>query len=693
MTSNRLAGSASPYLTSHAQNPVHWQPWGPEAFAEARRRDVPVLVSIGYATCHWCHVMAAESFSDPELAELINSTVVAVKVDREQHPAVDAYYMQATVALSGQGGWPMTVFTDGDGRPFFADTYFPPVANHGRPSFRQVLDAVGKTWSTERPRVADLTGRLNEAIRSGSEEDGAGSAGSAGSAEASSWSAQEATAQLPTRVVQKMRASETPSGGFGGAPKFPPSAALLGLVRWAERTDSDAAAEEVLDIAGRTVSAMLQGGLFDPVEGGFHRYCVDESWTVPHFEKSLYDNALLLRALAAYSLRRPEDALAAEAVELTRGFLTDGLRVPGTTVASGDRDRLLFASGLDADTRVDGRRVEGYTYTWEPGELKRFGLSGEGDVDGRVVLTRRDGRVVDDETRRHLADERARRPRPDVDGKVVTAWNAMAAVALAEAGDPAFARATVDVWNHAVLVDGGNPDTDADDASGGATVLEVLRCAGEPQAPGTLEDCAWLLMALVRLWEHHGPSYAGLDVPSAVSELVRYTQLAFHRGPGTWYDAPGEIAGTGVRPRDPYDGATPSAVAVLAEALSFAGTLATSLEDADIRTVGGRWSAEARRILDAHQGVVARHLGQAGGWLCALEVHFGGPVQATVRLTDVPDSGRDAAARVVRRDVGTSGLVLSTHHGARLVGSAPQGPVVQVCRAGVCEVPRALPLD
>ncbi|WP_291480097.1 DUF255 domain-containing protein [Corynebacterium sp.] len=660
MNSNRLAASTSPYLLAHADNPVHWQPWGPEPFAEARERGVPVLVSVGYATCHWCHVMAEESFTDPEIAAMVNSRMVAVKVDREQHPDVDAYYMQATVALSGQGGWPMTVFTDPEGRPFLADTYFPPAPRQGKPSFRQVLEAVSRTWTTERPRVDELTARLNEAIGASGEEDNDGDGDGAGA----SWTAREATTELPTRIVQRMRASEHPTGGFGGAPKFPPSAALLGLVRWAERTDSGTAADQVLDIVGRTTAAMLQGGLADPVEGGFHRYCVDADWTVPHFEKTLYDNALLLRALAAYRVRRPDDDLVAEAVDLTRDFLTADLRTG---------DPHLLASGLDADTVVDGRRVEGHSYTWAPGELERLGLTGAGDVDGRVVLTRREGLPLTPELRGTLRRARAGRPRPAVDGKVVTAWNAMAAVALTEAGDPGSgAEITAALWDHAVTTD----------ADGG--VRDVVRCTGTPHAPGTLEDCAWLLLALVRLWEHRGSSYGGLDIPAAVSELVRHTQVSFHRGPGTWYDAAAPVAETGVRPRDPYDGATPAAVAVLAEALSMAGTVATSLDDPDVRAVGARWSAEARRILDAHTGVVDRHLAQAGGWLCALECHLAGPVQATVSAAD------PAQVTALRRQLGTSVLVLSAEQGARMLGPVPDGAAVQVCRAGVCGVPTAL---
>lgn len=660
---NHLADSSSPYLRQHGGNPVDWRPWGPEAFDEARRRDVPVFISIGYATCHWCHVMAAESFSDPEVAQVINDTMVAVKVDREQHPDVDAYYMQATIALSRQGGWPMTVFADPEGRPFFADTYFPPVqradpetGQPGRPSFRQVLDAVNRTWTTTRDKVDALTEKLNSALQGGAED--------AGEESSASWQAQDATAELPTRIVQRMRAAENPTGGFSGAPKFPPAAALLGLVRWAERTESDAASAEILDLVGRTWDAMLTGGLFDQVEGGFHRYCVDENWTVPHFEKTLYDNALLLRALAAYTTQRPDDGTARRGLELTRDFLTSRLAL--------DAHPGLFASGLDADTVVDGTRVEGFTYTWTPGELAQYGLAGEGDLEGRRVLTHRNGDVITPEIRRQMSTIRAGRPQPGVDSKVVTAWNAMAAVALMEVGDSRGPAAALALWDYAVTTD--------DEGS----VLGVVRCTGTPDAPASLEDCAWLLLALVRAWA------AGGSVASEVSELIRHIQVTFSRGQdatGTWYDSADSVAGTGVRPRDPYDGAVPAAVGVLAEALSYAGTLAGSMEDSDLRTMGGRWLAEARRILDAHQGVVERHLIQAGGWLSALEVHLAGPVQATVR------DASDKQVRDLRRNLGTSALVLSTDNGARLMGQAPDGPVVQVCRAGVCGVAEPLPLD
>jgi uncharacterized protein YyaL (SSP411 family) len=704
---NRLADSSSPYLRQHADNPVDWWPWGADAFAEARRRDVPVFLSIGYATCHWCHVMATDSFTDPATAAQINAGYVPVKVDREQLPGVDAVYLQATQALTGQGGWPMTVVTDADGRPFFAGTFF------RRDQLRQLLTALTRVWTTDRAQVEGIAGKLTAALSAAAEED-------RGTA---SWAAQDATTALPARIV------DAGAGVVEGAPTFPPSAALLGLVRAGETGR-----------ARETLHAMLRGGLYDQLAGGFHRYCVDADWHVPHFEKTLYDNALLLRAMAACLADRPADLLVRRAAEKTVDFLTGELET-----ADG-----LFASGLDADT--DG--VEGLTYTWTPPqvrgameawrtrmpeELRRepaeaesdaryamaaFGVTDDGDIDGRSVLTYpRDigygsgergedlaanealpweaRGIIDDwktggdggaaenlrmhRVRKALLAARRERPRPAVDDKTVTAWNAMAAVALTEAAGPltgssdtAGPAVTARLWDHAVLTD--------DDG----TVLDVVRCTGEPASPGTLEDCAWLLLALVRAWEcgrDEGAALAG-----QVSELIRYIQLVFSRTGdghrGTWYDGADSVAGTGVRPREPYDGATPAAVGVLAEALSYAGALAGTAQDADLRTLGGRWSAEARRILDAHTTVIERHLPAAGGWLCALTAHLAGPVTATVRgASDVQISG-------LRADLGTSALIVRTEDGAELVGETPgdtAGAVVQICRAGVCEVAQPLP--
>ncbi|MCW2532563.1 MAG: uncharacterized protein JWP62_2133, partial [Blastococcus sp.] len=274
--SNRLAAATSPYLLQHAENPVDWWEWGEEAFAEARRRDVPVLLSVGYAACHWCHVMAHESFEDEATAAQMNAGFVSVKVDREERPDVDSVYMAATQALTGQGGWPMTVFTTPGGAPFYCGTYFPPRPHPNMPAFRQVLDAVTDAWMNRREELENAGGKIVEAISSRLDL-GAPS---------------PLSPELLDGAVVALAASfDRNAGGFGGAPKFPPSMVLEFLLRaHARRGD-----EDTLGMAAHTAEAMARGGIYDQLAGGFARYSVDAGWVVPHFEKMLYDNALLLR--------------------------------------------------------------------------------------------------------------------------------------------------------------------------------------------------------------------------------------------------------------------------------------------------------------------------------------------------------------------------------------------------------------
>lgn len=325
---NTLGLATSPYLRQHADNPVHWRQWTPQALAEAAARDVPILLSIGYAACHWCHVMAHESFEDDEVAAAMNAGFICIKVDREERPDIDAVYMNATVALTGQGGWPMTCFLTPDGRPFFCGTYYP------KASFLQLLSAVTATWRDRRGEVEEasdrITGELREMVV------GLPSGGP-----------DVAPALCDHAVAAVLADQDTVRGGFGGAPKFPPSAILEALLRHYERTGSPAA----LDAVTRTGNAMARGGIYDQLAGGFARYSVDNAWVVPHFEKMLYDNALLLRVYAHWA-RRTGDPLARKVAAQTAGFLLDELAEGG-----------MFTSSLDAD--ADGR--EGSTYVWTPG--------------------------------------------------------------------------------------------------------------------------------------------------------------------------------------------------------------------------------------------------------------------------------------------------------------------------------------
>ena len=386
---NRLAGETSPYLLQHADNPVDWYPWGDEALGRARDDDRPILLSIGYAACHWCHVMEHESFEDAETAAQMNDQFVNVKVDREERPDLDAVYMDAVVALTGHGGWPMTVFLTPEGEPFFGGTYFPPAPRHGLPSFRQVLDAVASAYRERRADVTRSAAQLVETIRSSSEV--------APSSDPLTDSVLSEAARGLRRVFDGER------GGFGGAPKFPPSSVLDFLLRRGEP-----------DMVTTTLDAMAAGGMYDVVGGGFHRYSVDADWLVPHFEKMLYDNALLVPAyLHAWVVTGDERYR--RVVEETCDYLLRDLALPEGG----------FASSQDADT--DG--VEGLTYTWTeaegvPAELLRPFEHGRSIIRGEL----------DPELKARLLDERSLRPQPARDDKAIAAWNGLALAALAETG-------------------------------------------------------------------------------------------------------------------------------------------------------------------------------------------------------------------------------------------------------------------
>jgi uncharacterized protein YyaL (SSP411 family) len=391
---NRLAESSSPYLLQHAENPVEWYPWGDEAFARARTSDRPLLVSVGYSSCHWCHVMEHESFSDPGTAALMNDLFVNVKVDREERPDVDALTMDACVTLTGQGGWPTTVFLTPAGRPFYAGTYFPPEPRHGLPAFRQLLHAVADAWRERRDDLEEQAQRLVAAL--------------GGSARLEAGDEVLSPALLDGAELGLARAYEPAFGGFGTAPKFPPSSAIELLLR--------RGGERALAMARGTLDGMAGGGLYDVVGGGFHRYSVDARWLVPHFEKMLYDNALLASAyLHAWVVTG--EARYRQVVEETVDYLLREMLLPGGGLASAQ----------DADT--DG--VEGLTYTWVPDEWRDLGLDVgllEPFEHGRAIVRGE----LDPETRARLLAIRGERAQPLRDDKAIASWNGLALAALAE---------------------------------------------------------------------------------------------------------------------------------------------------------------------------------------------------------------------------------------------------------------------
>src|SRR5215210_5470810 len=394
---NRLEKETSPYLLQHQDNPVDWYPWGEEAFEKARAEDRPVLLSVGYAACHWCHVMEHESFEDEATAALMNEHYVPIKVDREERPDVDSVYMDAVVSLTGHGGWPMTVFLTPEGKPFFGGTYYPPEPRHGLPSFRQVLRAVADAWRERRPDIERDAGAIAERLRETVEP-----------------SREPLTASLLTDAVRGLRRQFDPAwGGFGNAPKFPPASVLEFLLRReAGRTRgqgphvlSGASQDDALELemTTKTLDAMALGGMYDLVGGGFHRYSVDREWLVPHFEKMLYDNALLVPAYLHGWLVTGTERYR-EVAEGTLEYMLRELRLPEGG----------FASAQDADTEG----VEGLTYTWTPEELASVLGSERPELlqpfeHGRSLLRG----ALSDEERRLLLEARGHRPKPLRDDK------------------------------------------------------------------------------------------------------------------------------------------------------------------------------------------------------------------------------------------------------------------------------------
>ena len=661
---NQLAGSTSPYLLQHQDNPVDWRPWSDAAFEEARRRDVPVLISIGYAACHWCHVMAHESFEDAEVAAYLNEHFVAVKVDREERPDVDAAYMEATTALTGHGGWPMTVFATPEGQPFYCGTYFPPAPRHGMPSFRQLLASVAQTWSERRAEVLAAGQRIVGALAE------RGLAGEAGAAAPSSEQLDEAVRSLSTSYDEGR-------GGFGDAPKFPPSMVLELLLRHHART-GDA---EALRMVEGTCEAMARGGVYDQLAGGFARYSVDADWVVPHFEKMLYDNALLLRVYT-HLWRATGSAMAKRVALETGDWMLRELRTPEGG----------FASALDADT--DG--VEGLTYAWTPEQLAEvLGADDGAWAAGLLTVTPRGTfehgastlQLLTDpddpsrwaDVRRRLLVARDARPQPARDDKVVAAWNGLAVAALAEAG---FLLDRPDLVEAAVRT----AELLLDVHVVGGRLRRVSRdgVVGEPD--GVLEDHADVAEGLLALLAVTGdPRWL-----AAAGALLDTVLDRFGDGAGGFFDTADDRADAALasmrRPQDPTDNATPAGWSAAAGALL------------GYAAVTG--SARHRAAAEGALGVYARLAGHArfAGWgLAVAEALLDGPREvavvgprgdpATVALHAVALRGTAPGAAVVVGDpAAPTGVPLLADR--PLVGGRP---AAYVCRHFTCDAPTTEP--
>jgi uncharacterized protein YyaL (SSP411 family) len=645
---NRLAHSTSPYLRQHADNPVDWWEWGAEAFAEARRRDVPVLLSVGYAACHWCHVMAHESFEDPEVAEVLNAGFVPVKVDREERPDVDAVYMAATQATTGQGGWPMTCLLTPDAEPFWCGTYLP------RDHFLQLLRTGTQVWRDRREEVRDGGSRIVSALRQAHERD---------------------PGRIPVGEPESAAAVRTllgmfdrQHGGFGTAPKFPPSMVLEFLLRRASRTGDPIA----LQLAEETCEAMARSGMYDQLGGGFARYAVDAAWVVPHFEKMLYDNALLLRGYAhlAQAGGRTRELAARVARETAEFLLTDLLTAEGG-----------LASSLDADT--DG--VEGATYVWTPEQLvevlgaedgaraaELLGVTPEGTFEHGTSTLRLPRDPADrawwQDVRSRLREARAARPQPARDDKVVTAWNGLAVAALAEAGwlfdEPdwiAAAERTADLLLGLHVVDG--------------RLRRASRGGVVGAADGVAEDYGNLVEGLVVLHAVTGAARWA----DAAGELLEAALERFGDGEGGFHDTAHDAEQLVFRPRSRGDNAEPCGQSALAGALVGYGALTGSSRHLEL-------GAEAV----AAMGEVIRVDPRFAGWALAVgEQLLTGPLE--VAVSEGPGQAELVATVRDHAPVGT--LVVAGRPGS---GPVPllegRGPVdgraaAYVCRGTVCSLP------
>ena len=646
---NTLASATSPYLRQHADNPVHWKQWTAEALDLAAQRDVPILLSIGYAACHWCHVMAHESFDDGEVAEVMNSDFVCIKVDREERPDLDAVYMNATVALTGQGGWPMTCFLTPDGRPFFCGTYYP------KPSFLELLAAVTETWRTRRAEVEDTSDRIADELRSMA----AGLPGGGPPV---------APQVCDDAVAAVLRDEDVANGGFGRAPKFPPSALLEALLRNHERTGSGAPLAAVV----RATEAMARGGLHDQLAGGFARYSVDESWVVPHFEKMLYDNAQLLRVYA-HRARSTGDPLAMTIADATARFMLDELRSDG-----------MFVSSLDADAAG----VEGSTYVWTPGQLtdvlgetdgrwaaQLFEVTVEGTFeDGASVLQLRgdpDDVTRFDRVRTALLESRSLRPQPARDDKVVAAWNGLAVTALAEAAVGLGRRVLLSAATHCArrILDLHVVDGRLRRSSLGGEVGDSV---------AILEDHAALATGLLTLHQATGEQ-AWLDDAMMLLDLA-LDHFADPDRDGRWYDVADDAEQLVMRPADPLDGATPSGASLIAEALQLAAHLAPADR-------AQRYATAAESTLAYATVLLARAPRASGHWLAVAEAAVRGPIQVAVACDPASSELLDAARRLAP---GGAVVVGGPQNSSELLIDRPRvggSDAAYVCRGRTCDMP------
>jgi uncharacterized protein YyaL (SSP411 family) len=651
---NRLASATSPYLLQHADNPVHWWPWSDDAFDAAAEREVPVFLSVGYAACHWCHVMAHESFEDQQTAALINEHFVAIKVDREERPDVDAVYMQATQALTGQGGWPMSVFLTPDRKPFYAGTYFPPAPRHGLPSFQQVLQAITVAWRDRQAEIRDSSSEIARRLSMQQTPTG---------------TEMPTAAECAASILLLQREFDPTYGGFGRAPKFPPSMVIEALLR--------DGGEAAMLMAGRTLDAMARGGVYDQIAGGFARYSVDAEWVVPHFEKMLYDNALLL-GVYSHWWRRTHNPLGERVVSETVAWLLREMRT----------EQGAFAASLDADSKDDhGELREGAYYVWDGDQLSAalgdedaawaaeiFSVTPAGTFEHgastlQLLLDHDQVRLAD--VRERLRTARDQRSRPGRDDKVVAAWNALLVDALVQAAmifaRPEWLQIATEAAEHVWQMhwrDGRLRRTSRDGVAG--------------EAFGVLEDYAAFALAAVRLAAVHAePLWL-----TRAEQLLDVIMTQFNDTAGGFFDTAADAEQLYARPQDPTDNASPSGLSAAVHALRLMAEL-----------TGDDGYADRADRAAATGSELVRRAPRFAGWLLAdaisqtsdrrpVQIAIVGDATAREELVHTAQQLAPAGSVVVAGIPDQAGLALLA--GRPLIDNRP---TAYVCQHFVCKLP------
>ncbi len=683
---NRLASETSPYLLQHAHNPVDWYPWGEEALQRARMENKPVLVSIGYAACHWCHVMERESFEDEETARFMNEHFVNIKIDREERPDLDHIYMDAVQAMTGSGGWPLNVFLTPTGKPFYGGTYFPPRPAYNRPSWKEVLSGLARTFREKREEVdkqaESMTLHLGQSNSLGLEDPGG--RGRPGQGEAGS--RQEPWTRDALRLIYDnlMKTADKQLGGFGGAPKFPQTFSIRFLLHYYYFTKEEAA----LTQACLSLDRMIRGGIYDQIGGGFARYSTDAQWLAPHFEKMLYDNALLVIALCeAYQLTKKD--LYREAIGQTLAFVRRELSMePGA-------GELAFYSALDADSEGE----EGKYYVWDKAEIDAllggdaelfcsfYGVNAGGNWEGKTILTRPEGIELTAaelatlaKAREKLLAHRSLRVRPALDNKVLLGWNALMNIACCKA----YAALGTEEYRQWAIANG---EFCRKRLKGkGLYYYYHSYTAGQAKFPGFLDDYACLIAAWLQLQEITGDT----SYLTEAKELTEFVIEHFSEEGEEGGEGAGNGEGTGffyfthreqqdliVRKKEVYDGATPSGNSMMAFNLAYMSILYNIPE----------WGGRANRMAASLSRLVTGYPGSFGIWATLYQAFAYVIPEVVITGKGLENVRKDFLQEMIPYRVFQSATQENTHF--PLMSNKPAGdsPLIFLCKNYTCQLP------